>query len=67
MPLATRRKLSSRETSSPSTSMLPLFTGITPIRLLNSVVLPMPLRPMIATVSFFAPSNEMPCSASLWP
>ena len=47
--------------------MEPLLTGSTPIRLLNSVVLPMPLRPMMAMVSFFAPSNEMPCSASLWP
>jgi len=47
--------------------MLPLFTGITPIRLLNSVVLPMPLRPMMATVSFFLASKLTPCSATLWP
>src|SRR3989344_5834328 len=67
MPLATRRKLSSFVTSWPATVIWPLLTGITPMRLLNSVVLPMPLRPMMATVSLARPSNEMPCRASLWP
>jgi hypothetical protein len=47
--------------------MRPDLTGIMPISDLNSVVLPMPLRPMIATVSLARASNEMPCSASLWP
>ncbi|CKV05219.1 Uncharacterised protein [Mycobacterium tuberculosis] len=67
MPFATRRKLSSHDTSCPATSMRPLFNGSTPIKLLNSVVLPMPLRPMMAMVSLALPSNEMPCRASLWP
>ena len=32
-----------------------------------SVVFPMPLRPMIATISLGATLKLTPCSASLWP
>ncbi len=68
MPLATRRKLSSWVTSL-ATDRDPRLTwlGNTPISVLNSVVLPMPLRPMMATVSLALASKEMPWRASLWP
>ncbi len=67
MPLDTRRKLSCVEMSAPSTAIVPDFSGNRPMSDLNSVVLPMPLRPMIATVSFFWAVKLMPCNASLWP
>src|SRR5277367_2231715 len=38
-----------------------------PINDFMSVVLPMPLRPMIATISLGATEKLRPCSTSLWP
>ena len=35
----------------PSSTMLPVFTGTTPIMLFSSVVLPTPLRPRITVTS----------------
>ena len=45
----------------------PLLVGMMPISDFISVVLPMPLRPMIATISFCATETLRPCSTSLWP
>ena len=45
----------------------PLLAGRMPISDFISVVLPMPLRPMIATISLGATETLRPCSTSLWP
>ena len=45
----------------------PLLVGTMPISDFISVVLPMPLRPMIATISLGATDTLRPCSTSLWP
>ena len=45
----------------------PLLVGTIPISDFISVVLPMPLRPMIATISLGATDTLRPCSTSLWP
>jgi hypothetical protein len=45
----------------------PLLVGKMPIKDFISVVLPIPLRPMIATISLGATETLRPCNTSLWP
>lgn len=51
MPRRTRSYGVARVMSSPSSAIVPVFTGTTPIRLFSSVVLPTPLRPSTTVIS----------------
>ena len=53
--------------SVPPTRTAPLRVGRMPMSDFMSVVLPMPLRPMMATISLGATAKFSPCSTSLWP
>src|SRR6185437_5557645 len=54
-------------TTVPSTTILPCWTGSSPLRQRSSVLLPDPLRPMIATISPLLTSKVTPFSTSSGP
>jgi hypothetical protein len=65
MPSWATRNEGSLRTSRPANLIEPARAGVSPMMERMVVVLPMPLRPMIATISLGATVTLRPCSTSL--